>query len=459
MSIKNDFSTGKVSQHILSIAGPMIVAQLINVLYNVIDRIYIGRIPHVATLAMGGLGLCLPLISIIIGFANLFGMGGAPLCSIARGEGNNKKAEEIMGNSFIMLIICGIVIMIVGFIFKRDLLWMFGASAKTIDYADDYMTVYIFGTLFVMIGLGMNSFINSQGFAKIGMMTVLIGAVVNIILDPIFIFGLHMGVRGAALATILSQAMSCTWVLLFLTGKKTTLRIRTANMKLRPGIILPCLALGVSTFIMQASESVISVCFNSSLQRCGGDIAVGAMTILSSVMQFAMLPLQGLGQGAQPIVSYNYGARNAERVKKAFFLLLRCSLFYSVLLWLSVMLFPELFASLFTNDTALITFTASALRIYLAVLFIFGIQMACQMTFISLGNAVMSALAAIVRKFILLLPLIFLMPRLLPDNKTFAVYLAEPVADTLAVIFTATAFFFTFRKALAELRKMQEQNS
>ena len=453
---KNDNSflgTEPVGRLLMRLALPTVAAQLINMLYNIVDRIYIGHIPNVGATALTGVGVCMPLILIVSAFAALISNGGAPRASIYMGKGDYKTAESALGNCFVTQIIISVILTTVLLIWNHDFLMAFGASENTIGYAVDYMNIYAIGTIFVQLTLGMNAFITAQGFAKTGMLSVLIGAVANIILDPIFIFGFGMGVEGAALATIISPAMSCAWVLLFLVGKKTALRIRLCCMKLQPSIILPCLALGVSTFIMQASESVISVCFNSSLQRYGGDIAVGAMTILSSVMQFAMLPLQGLGQGAQPIVSYNYGARNAERVKKAFFLLLKSSLCYSILLWLGVMLFPELFASLFTNDAALISFTGRALRVYLAVLFIFGVQMACQMTFISLGNAVMSALAAIVRKFILLLPLIYLMPRLLPSDKTFAVYLAEPVADTIAVIFTATAFFFTFRKALAELKK------
>ena len=442
-----------VGRLLLRLALPTVTAQVINMLYNIVDRIYIGHIPEIGEDALTGVGLCMPLILIVSAFAAFAGYGGAPRSSIFMGRGEHASAERTLGNCFVVQILISAVLTAVLLVWNEDLLMAFGGSPDTIGYATDYMNIYAIGTIFVQLTLGMNAFITAQGFAKTGMLSVLIGAVANIILDPIFIFGFGMGVEGAALATIISQAMSCAWVLLFLVGKKTALRIRLCCMKLQPSIILPCLALGVSTFIMQASESVISVCFNSSLQRYGGDIAVGAMTILSSVMQFAMLPLQGLGQGAQPIVSYNYGARNAERVKKAFFLLLKSSLCYSILLWLGVMLFPELFASLFTNDAALISFTGRALRVYLAVLFIFGVQMACQMTFISLGNAVMSALAAIVRKFILLLPLIYLMPRLLPSDKTFAVYLAEPVADTIAVIFTATAFFFTFRKALAELKK------
>ena len=298
----------------------------------------------------------------------------------------------------------------------------------------------------------MNAFITAQGFAKTGMLSVLIGAVSNIILDPIFIFGMHMGVRGAALATILSQALSCIWVLSFLFGKKTQLKIRRENMRLDKKIILPCLALGVSTFIMQASESVISVCFNSSLLKYGGDIAVGAMTILTSVMQFAMLPLQGLGQGAQPIISYNYGAGNAGRVKAAFRLLLKCSLFYAVTLWALVMIFPQAFASMFTTDAALLAFTRTALRVYMACMFIFGIQMACQMTFNSLGNAKASIIVAVMRKFVLLIPLIYLLPHLLSIDKTMAVYLAEPVADFFAVLFTAVLFTFQFKKAIEQIQ-------
>ena len=299
----------------------------------------------------------------------------------------------------------------------------------------------------------MNAFITAQGFAKTGMLSVLIGAGINIVLDPIFIFGFGMGVRGAALATILSQACSCIWVLVFLFGKKTTLQIKKENLGLKPAVIFPCLALGSSVFIMQASESVISVCFNSSLLKYGGDIAVGAMTILTSVMQFAMLPLQGLGQGAQPIISYNYGAGNRERVKGAFWLLLKSSLLYATLLWVLVMLFPQMFAAMFTADAALIEFTRTALRIYMACMLLFGIQMACQMTFMSIGNAKSSIIVAVMRKFILLLPLIYIVPQIWKSNQTMAVYLAEPIADFLAVSFTAVLFFFQFRKVLAEMER------
>ena len=328
----------------------------------------------------------------------------------------------------------------------------FGASENTIEYAVSYMNIYAVGTIFVQLTLGMNAFITAQGFAKTGMLSVLIGAVSNILLDPIFIFGFHMGVRGAALATIISQTFSCIWVLSFLFGKKTTLRIRKKYMRLQPSVFLPTLALGLATFIMQSSESVISVCFNSSLLKYGGDIAVGAMTILTSVMQFAMLPLQGLGQGAQPIISYNYGAKNVSRVKSAFKLLLKVDLAYAAILWLTVLLFPRTFASMFTSDAALLDYTGSALRIYFAVLVIFGIQMACQMTFTSLGKAGASITVAVMRKFVLLIPLIYIMPHILSSNRTMAVYMAEPIADTLAVTFTIILFSFQFRKALRAIK-------
>lgn len=446
-------ATDPLGSLLLRLALPTVAAQLINMLYNIVDRIYIGHIPETGALALTGVGVCLPLIMIVSAFAALVGNGGAPRATIAMGQGNKEKAEEILGNCFALQIVVSVLLTVILFLGDRTFLLAFGASANTIDYAVAYMDIYAVGTVFVQITLGMNAFITAQGFAKEGMLSVLIGAVANIILDPVFIFGLNMGVRGAALATVLSQALSCAWVLAFLFGKRTFLRLRASTIRLSPTVLLPCVALGAATFIMQASESVISVAFNSSLLKYGGDMAVGAMTILSSVMQFAMLPLQGLGQGAQPIISYNYGAGKRDRVKKAYFLLLRVSVLYSCLLWLLVELFPQAFASLFTGDAALVAYTGNALRIYVAALFLFGIQMACQMTFTSLGKAKQSILVAVMRKFILLLPLIYIMPQLFRADQARAVYMAEPVADTLAVLFTATLFFFTFRKVLRQMEK------
>ena len=447
---KTFLGTEPIGKLLVKLAVPTVVAQLVNMLYNIVDRIYIGHMPGEGSLALTGVGVCLPLIMIISAFAALVASGGAPRASIAMGKGDHGLAEKLLGGCFTLQIVISAILTAVMLIWSRDLLLMFGASENTIGYAADYMRIYAIGTLFVQLTLGMNAFITAQGFATTGMLTVLIGAVANIALDPLFIYGLGMGVRGAALATVISQGLSCVWVICFLRGKKTLLRLKRENLLVSPRLILPCVALGLAAFIMQSSESIISVCFNSSLLRYGGDVAVGAMTILSSVMQFAMLPLQGIAQGAQPISSYNYGARNADRVRQTFRLLLRVCLAYSMVLWAGIMLFPRGFAGIFTPDAELLDFTARALRIYCAMLFLFGIQIACQMTFVSIGNAPCSILVAVLRKFVLLLPLIFLLPSLLPDKVT-AVYMAEPVADAIAVTCTALLFSRQFKKALAAL--------
>ena len=444
-----------IGRLLLKLAFPTVAAQVINMLYNIVDRIYIGHISDIGAMALTGVGVCMPLIMIVSAFAALVAYGGAPRASIFMGRKDTDSAEKTLGNCFIVQIAISIVLTAALLIWNRDFLMAFGASENTIEYSVRYMNVYAIGTLFVQLTLGMNAFITAQGFAKTGMLSVLIGAVANIILDPIFIFGFNMDVQGAALATIISQALSCAWVLAFLFGKRTMLKIKRKNLFLEAKIILPCLALGLSVFIMQASESVISVCFNSSLLRYGGDIALGAMTILTSVMQFAMLPLQGLGQGAQPIISYNYGARNVGRVKAAFRLLLKTSVLYAVALWGLVMIFPQLFAAMFTSDAELMEFTKTALRIYMASMFLFGIQMACQMTFNSLGRAKESIIVAVMRKFILLIPLIYIMPAVWSSNQTMAVYLAEPIADALAVTFTAVLFAFQFKKALGKISDTQ----
>lgn len=445
-----------VGKLLLQLALPTVTAQIINMLYNIVDRIYIGHIPEIGEAALTGVGVCMPLIMIVTAFSAFAAYGGAPRASIYMGQGDHDSAEKTLGNCFAVQFIISVLLTAALLLWNRDFLMAFGASDKTIGYGVEYMNIYAIGTIFVQMTLGMNAFITAQGFARTGMFSVLIGAVANIVLDPIFIFGFNMGVAGAAWATIISQAMSCAWVLLFLCGKKTHLRLRVKYMRLSRKIVLPSLALGLSSFIMQASESIISICFNSSLQSYGGDIAVGAMTILTSVMQFAMLPLQGLGQGAQPIISYNYGARNPERVKAAFKLLLKSSLVYSTLLWALVMLFPQAFAAMFTSSETLMTFTQKALRIYMACLLLFGIQIACQMTFTSLGNAKASILVAVMRKFILLIPLIYIMPLLFSADKTTAVYMAEPVADFIAVTFTAIFFTFQFKKALKGISGKRE---
>lgn len=453
MEKTNDFLAKEpIGKLLWKLSVPAITAQLINLLYNMVDRIYIGHMPGDGALALTGVGVCMPVIMIVSAFAALVSNGGAPRASMAMGKGDHEAAEQILGNSFSLQILISVILTVILLLFHRPLLLTFGASENTISYSTAYMNIYAIGTMFVQLTLGMNAFITAQGFAKTGMLSVLIGAVCNIVLDPVFIYGMGMGVRGAALATILSQAVSTVWVLRFLTGKKTIIKIRKKYLGLQKEIVLPGLALGLAPFIMQASESVIIVCFNSSLLKYGGDVAVGAMTILSSVMQFSMLPLQGLGQGAQPISSYNYGAKNKERVRKTFRLLLAVSLFYSFLVWALIMLFPGTFAMIFSSDAALISYTEWALRIYAASMCIFGAQIACQMTFISLGNAKASIVVAVMRKFVLLLPLIYLLPHLVP-NKTMGVYLAEPVADVIAVTFTVALFTVQFKKALAQIHE------
>ena len=452
---KNFLGTAPIGKLLLKLSIPTVIAQLINMLYNVVDRIYIGHIPGEGSLALTGVGVCMPIIMIVTAFAALISSGGAPRASICMGKQDNKSAEQILGNCFSLQIVVSIVLTVVLLIWNKDLLMAFGASKNTLGYATDYMRIYALGTLFVQLTLGMNAFITAQGFTTTSMVSVLIGAICNITLDPVFIFVFNMGVKGAALATVLSQAISTIWVVVFLSGKKTQLHLRKKYMGLKPKIFLPCVALGLATFIMQASESVVTVCFNSSLLHYGGDIAVGAMTILTSVMQFAMLPLQGIAQGSQPIASYNYGAKNADRVKKTFRLLVITCLTYSTLLWATVQIIPKVFVSIFTSDAKLVAFTAPMLKIYLGGLFLFGIQIACQITFTSLGKAVNSIIVAVMRKFVLLLPLIYIMPHVV-SNQTIGVYMAEPIADIIAVLFTSVLFTFQFKKALAQIRNSNE---
>ena len=452
MSKEVDLGKEPIGHLLLILALPSITSQVVNALYNMVDRMYIGHIPEIGSAALTGVGVCFPLIMIISAFAYLLGMGGAPRASICMGRKDNKGAEKIMGNCFSSLIIVSIILTAVVLIFQDPLLYLFGASENTIGYAKEYITIYAIGTIFVQLTLGMNSFISAQGFSTISMMTVCIGAVTNIILDPIFIFVFNMGVAGAAWATIISQALSALWAVWFLSKGKSILRLKKENLRIDMKVLAPCIALGVAPFAMQATESVLVLCFNSSLLRYGGDLAVGAMTILSSVMQFAMLPLQGLTQGGQPIISYNYGAMQAQRVKKAFRLQTIACFTYSSLLWAAVELCPSSFVAIFTNEPQLSEITVWALRIYMTAVLLMGIQVSCQQTFIAFGNSKISAFLAVFRKIIVLIPLIFILPQFMQDD-VFAVFLAEPIADTIAVITTATLFAFEFKKVM---RKMQE---
>lgn len=447
---KEMLGTAPVGKLLFKLSLPTVVAQLINMLYNIVDRIYIGHMPDVGDLALTGVGVCMPIIMIVSAFAALVGSGGAPRASIFMGKKDIESANKTLGACFGLQVIVSIILTVVLLLWNRELLLAFGASKNTIEYATQYMNIYAIGTIFVQLTLGMNAFITAQGFTKISMISVIVGALANIILDPILIYGCGMGVKGAALATIISQALSCAWVIFFLASKRSILHLKPQNFIPYPKVIMPCIALGSATFIMQASESVISVCFNSSLLKYGGDLAVGAMTILVSVMQFALLPAQGIAQGAQPILSYNYGAKNVDRVKCTYKILLKTCLIYSVGIWSAVMLLPSVFVSIFTPDAELVAFASRALRIYFSGMIIFGVQIACQMTFVSLGNAPSSVIVAVVRKFVLLIPLIYIMPHIISDN-TMGVYLAEPIADIIAVIFTAILFRFQFNKAIKKI--------
>lgn len=447
--------SGSIGKLLVNLAIPAIVAQMVNLLYNIIDRIFIGRMPS-GELAMAGVGVAMPIIILISAFSSLIGFGGAPLVAIKMGEKNNDEAEKIMSNSFSSLIIISVVLTAVFLIFKEPILWAFGGSEATIGYALDYLTIYVIGTIFVQIALGMNPFINTQGFAKIGMFTVSIGAVINIILDPIFIFGLDMGVKGAALASIIAQAVSAIWVLRFLFGKKSTLKIRKKYLMPNKKIILPVLALGIAPFIMQSTESIVLISLNNQLSKFGGDLAVGAMTIMSSIMQIITLPLMGLTQGAQPIMSYNYGAKNLDRVKKTFKLLIISCLSYTAIMVTLLMLFPQVFVGIFNNKPELVEVTSWAIRIYFPGMAIFGAQIACQQTFLALGQAKISLVLALLRKIVLLVPLIFILPTIL-SNGFQAVLLAEPIADILAAITTVICFSKFYKKTLSSNVEVQHE--
>lgn len=448
--VKTNLGEGSVGKLLLSLALPAIIAQLVNVLYNIVDRIFIGRMAN-GDIAMAGVGVAFPIIMIISAFSALIGMGGAPLAAIKMGEKDNEGAEKIISNSFSILIIIGIICTVVFLIFKENILWAFGASDATIGYANDYLTIYLFGTVFVQIALGMNSFINTQGFAKVGMYTVIIGAIINIVLDPIFIFTFNLGVKGAALATILSQFVSAIWVLVFLFGRKSILKIRKEYLVPKFNILLPITALGVSPFIMQATESAVLISLNNQLQIYGGDLAVGAMTIMSSIMQIITLPLLGLSQGAQPIISYNFGAKKIERVKKTFKLLLIFCLAYTITMWGALMIFPEFFVGIFNNKPELVEITSWSMKIFFGGIIIFGAQIACQQTFLALGQAKISLVMALLRKVVLLVPLIFILPKFVSaENKLASVLAAEPISDIIAALTTIIVFIIFYKKTFGK---------
>ena len=449
---------GNVKSLLLKMAIPAVLAQIVNLLYNIVDRIYIGHMPEVGGNALTGVGLFTPMLMLITAFAMLCGSGGAPNAGIALGRGDKEKAEKIMGNCFTLLMGIAVVLTIVFYIFAPKLLKLFGGSENTLPYAIDYARIYILGSVFVLIVMGMNVFITAQGNAKVAMLTTVIGAVTNIALDPIFIFALNMGVRGAALATVISQAVSALWILRFLTSEKSVIKLKKKNLKLESAIILPCLALGVSTFVMLSTESALSICFTSSLSRYGGDLAVGAMTILTSINQLITMPLSGICQGGNPIISFNYGAKKFARVREAFMTQFVICVSYAGLFCLMLMIFPKLFAGIFTSEVALVNYTSWAIRIFFAGVFSVGFQLTCQQSFIALGKAKVSLFLACLRKLILLIPLIFILPTFI-ENQTLAVFLAEPISDIVAATVTASMFFYTFNKLIknGEKELMEEK--
>ena len=437
-NVENDFSQGSIARNILNLALPMTLAQLINVLYSVVDRIYIGHIPHVSADALTGVGLALPVITVITAFANLFGMGGAPLCSIARGEHEEERAENVMGNSFTLLLISGAVLMTVCLMFREPILYLFGASDVTYPYADQYITIYLLGTLFVMTSLGMNNFINAQGFGKTGMLTVLLGAVLNIILDPILIFGFDMGVRGAAVATVISQGASALWVFRFLTGEKALLKIKRKSMRLKKKLVREITLLGTSGFVMSVTNGLVQIVCNAVLSRHGGDLYVGIMTVINSVREIINMPLTGLTSGAQPVIGYNYGAGRPDRVKAAVKFMAAWSIIFSIVVWAVIFFEPRFFMNLFTQETELIQEGIPAMRIYFCGIFMMALQFAGQSTYVALNRPKQAVFFSLFRKVIIVVPLTVALP-LVGGLGTSGVFLAEPVSNVIG----GTACFVT----------------
>lgn len=446
--MRNDekLGTAPLGRLMLSLALPTVLAQLINVLYNVVDRIYIGHMQGDGNLALTGVGVTLPIITLIAAFSAFAGAGGAPLAAIELGKKDERKASLIMGNSAWLLVFFSIVLTIGFLIFKVPILYAFGASSKTIAYANEYITIYLLGTIFVQLALGLNAFISGQGAAKAAMLSVLIGAVINIVLDPIFIFALHLGVRGAALATVISQFVSAVWVVSFLKSKRSVLYLKLV----RPdkSLILKIAALGIAPFVMQSTESLVTITFNTGLQRYGGDLYVGSMSILMSIMQLIVIPVNGITQGVQPIVSYNYGAGNRLRVKETVIRLVSVCLLGTLILAGIAIFCPSIYASMFTNDAELVALTCRIMPIFFLGIAIFGIQAACQSTFLALGQAKVSLFIATLRKIILLIPLALILPKFLGVK---GIYVAEPVSDVISVIVTSVLCVITLKRIFSEM--------
>ena len=451
MTQQNDFSKGNIPRTITRLAIPMILAMLVNALYSVVDRIYIGHLSGVGQTALTGIGLCYPITMAIAAFSYLVGNGGGPLTSILRGAKDDEGAEKVLGNSITLLVLFGILVPLICFLIQKPVLYLFGASDATYPYAREYITIYLSGSLPVMLTLGLNPFLNAQGFTRTGMMTVLIGAVCNIVLDPLFIFVFGMGVRGAAIATVISQTISAVWVIAFLLGKKNLIRVRKRFLRLQGDVSMRIMGLGVSTFIMNLTEAAISAVFNASLSRFGGDIYVTVMTVATSVSQLVFMPLSGFAQGAQPVTGYNYGAREYTRVKQCFWFLVKASVAYAVLAWLVLMIFPRQLIGIFNNDPTLMETAIPMFRVFFCMNFIMSLQMSAQNTFVAMGEAKKATFFALYRKVLLLIPLILILPRI--GFGITGVFAAEPVADTISALTCFTTFLLTAYRKLGRMEQ------
>ncbi len=451
-SIKqNDFSQGSIPHNILSIGIPMMIAQVVNIMYNIVDRMFLGRMPGVGSLALTGVGITLPLITLITAFARLCGLGGVPLCSIQRGMGNDDEAEAIIGHSVTMLLIVSVVITVLGLIFKEPLLYFFGASDITIVYAMDYISIYLVGTLFVMLSLGLNGYINCQGFGKVGMFTTMLGAVVNIILDPIFIFALDMGVKGAALATVIAQFCSAIWVMTFLLGKRTLLRIRLKNMVLDIKRVGKILSMGAMGFCMALTNSIVQTVANTTLQIFGGDLYVGVMTIISSVREVFMLPMQGISGGAEPVIGYNYGAKEYRRVREGIRFMLITGLVFASVVTAIALLFPELLIKIYNSEEQMLAIGVPAMRLYFCAFFMMGFQIGGQSAFVSLGRSKHAIFFSMLRKTFIVAPLTLILPRI--GFGVNGVFIAELVSDVVGSSACAITMYFTVWREMKTLER------
>ncbi|MGE4485262.1 MAG: MATE family efflux transporter [Oscillospiraceae bacterium] len=453
---KNDFTQGSIARAILGMSVPITLAQLINVLYNVVDRIYIGHIPGAGSLAFTGLGLCLPITTIAMAFSRLCGMGGAPLCSIERGKGNDEKAELIMGNSFCLLLVLAAILTVMGLVFMRGILYAFGASDETYPYASAYASIYLMGNVAVLISLGMNSFINAQGFSRIGMLTVALGAIANIILDPIFIFALHMGVRGAAIATVIAQSCSAVWVMHFLTGKKAILKLKLCNMRIRVGLARNILGLGTAGFNMSITNAIVQVIANRMLLSFGGDLYVGIMTAINSVREVVMMPIQGLTSGSEPVIGYNYGAGRFDRVRGAIGFMTRTAAVYNTVTWLIIMTVPTLLMRVFVNDPLMLEAGKSAFRIYYAGYCLMVLQFSAQSSFVALGQSKKAIFFSLLRKVIIVVPLMLILPYV-GNLGVSGVFLAEPISSLIGGTASFTTMALTVLRPMKRLERETEE--